>query len=62
MSDKNDAKLPQPAVDPTAKKSPEHIVRDWVSGNLTGGHIARNPDCWNELQAALPRLFEDLSV
>lgn len=31
-------------------------ARRWVQDHIAGGPIARNTDCWNALQAALPEL------
>ena len=31
-------------------------TRAWVAAHIAGGPIARNTDCWNALQAALPHL------
>jgi hypothetical protein len=54
-----DAPAPVPEVDPAAAAI-DHKVSAWLYGHIAGGPIARNTDCWNALQAALPALRAEL--
>ncbi len=46
----------------TATADTDARVRAWVAGHLSNGHLARNTECWNELQAALPALVDIINA
>ena len=39
-----------------APETTEQRVRRWIAENLVHGRIARDPELWNEIQAAVPAL------
>lgn len=47
---------PAPVAEDPAAASLNRKFLEWTHGHIYGGPIARNTDCWNALQAALPAL------
>lgn len=47
---------PEVAPEPTPLSPLGELLVQWAYGNLGGGPIARNTECWNALLASLPTL------